>query len=252
MAKSPLISFPGNATPPIPRIPQSLVPISAIPFTPPFDVIHELSTRRPRYLATDRENKISLDFYPPLMRISIDTIRARVRDSAPGAGISLVCCATNGLDMLSRDPAFRDMIRYRKKLDLLTGDNPTTPDVIVETVTSWFDEFNIQLPEGPRHKFSVLLPLQLKIDLNLIAQALARKFPQYQLFYFSVMMTLVTQPNILDEHRKIMRSCIDRVFKLMQFRQHVAKSMLLFIDPKLVIDDEPDDIEEEFDHDDEY
>ena len=118
-----VVQFPGNSNPPIPQISKSLVPIFAIPFAPPFDVIAELRDRRDRYTAGDRENPIAIYNYPTVIKISINSLRRRVESYSLGKGVTLTCCAFNGINALTADPAISDLCRYRKQLDLLISSN---------------------------------------------------------------------------------------------------------------------------------
>ena len=101
------------------------------------------------------------------------------------------------------------------------------------------------MPEGDG-RFTIYVSPNLRKAISGLAEDLGCK-SQYGLFLLAVMMTLVTQPHILDNHRLTMRASIDRFFRRVAFRGKLAKAVLEFIDPNLVVEHTQP---EEEDHDD--
>jgi hypothetical protein len=214
--------------------PRSLIPFGPALFRPPFDVITELTHNLHKYRG-DREHKITTYGIPASVEGTIERIASRVLSpNAISPMHALICCASNGIQTLQKDPYIQEVINIRKSFNRFDNQSGVEYDEIL----SWFNAFRVNLPEiSSKSQSSICVPEWLKGSITGLSKQLG--VSAWTLLTFSAMLTLITQPGkvILDDHRKVMKESIDRFFLRIRLRRKIGRALLEIIDPR---DDDDD------------
>lgn len=222
-----VVSFPGSQLQSSDNtVRRTLVPIGPSLFTPPFDVISELTNSREKYQIHNREHQLTLYAMPQPIVISLELLRGRAKAPFPGFNAALVCCGVNGISILQENADIQELIQLRSQFTLL--DQPDAQ--YFEEVRNWFIAFDITLPESKRSKTNAILPEWLKGAVSGLSAGLG--VSSWSLLLLATMVTLITQNKIIDEHRGIMKTCVNNFYKKVEFRRRIAGAMLEIISDK--------------------
>lgn len=198
-------------------------------FSPPFDVVNELSVNRDDYVGND---PFTISYVPSFLRTCIDRVRARVVSvSKPGLAITCACCITYGIRLISHHPDIKELLRLKEQLDLIDSSNINMDDL--EELAAWFRSFPITVPSHSAYtarKHNIYLPEHLKLELFDLGSELGTGGTS--LATLAIMVTMADQTRvILAEHAELLNYSIDAFLRRVQIRVKVGTALLESLSP---------------------
>lgn len=190
-------------------------------FSPPFDVIAELTDNRAEYQG---DEWLSLPYFPSYIRTCIDRLRVRVDESSrPGFGVTAACCMKYGLEVIADDDDVKRLLEIKNNLDLRTDMDSED----AEELSEWFATFRLGAGVGSSsaHRQNIRITELLQTQLCEIAANLGVYSSTLAILCIAITLSHQTDA-ILPDRLRDLTHMVNRFFNRVEIRCRVADAWL--------------------------
>lgn len=202
-------------------VPPTAVSMKPSSYSPPFDVVQELSANRDTYVG---DQQATIYQFPSYLRTCLDRVRARVdAASKPGLSIALSCCTSAGLQVLVKSPVIKSLLALKEEFDLCDEVDAWTS----EELANLFRSFSLSIPDSTlsdSRKQNLSIPDHLRSSLGSLSSDLGMSFSA--LVILCIMIALADQSAVLEERQRELVAGVELFLRRAQVRLRILQVLV--------------------------